>query len=89
MADIAQWIISGAALIAAVLALCGYFTKVYKWVQHQSEQDAEIAQSKEERTLVIYALSACLDGLLQLGANHTVPKAKDKLDKFINQQAHR
>ena len=51
--------------------------------------EADIAASKEERTLVVYALSACLDGLQQLGANHTVPKAKDKLDKYINKQAHK
>ena len=35
-----------------------------------------------------YALQACLDGLEQLGANHNVPEAKDKLSKYINQQAH-
>ena len=26
--------------------------------------------------------------LMQLGANHTVPIAKDKLDKYINLKAH-
>ncbi len=29
-----------------------------------------------------------VDGLGQLGANHTVPVAKNKLDKHINKQAH-
>ena len=43
---------------------------------------------KEENCLVCFALSACLDGLQQLGANHTVPIAKEKLDKYLNQQAH-
>lgn len=44
---------------------------------------------KEENTLMCYALMACLDGLMQLGANHTVPVAKEKLDKYLNQQAHK
>ena len=35
------------------------------------------------------ALSACLDGLVQLGANHEVPKAKKELDDYIRSQAHR
>lgn len=96
MDSIAQWIISAAALAAAVIALVGYYNKIHNWVRHQDEQDArmtaieaDIAESKEERTLIVFALSACLDGLQQLGANHTVPVAKDKLDKFINKKAHR
>lgn len=96
MDNIAQWIISAAALIAAVIALVGYYNKIHNWVQHQDEQDtrmtaieADITESKEERMLIVFALSACLDGLQQLGANHTVPVAKDKLDKFINKKAHR
>ena len=39
-------------------------------------------------TLIVYCSSATLDGLMQLGANHTVPIAKDKLDKYINLKAH-
>ncbi len=96
MDSIAQWIISAAALAAAVIALVGYYNKIHNWVRHQDEQDArmtaieaDIAESKEERTLIVFALSACLDGLQQLGANHAVPVAKDKLDKFINKKAHR
>ena len=46
------------------------------------------ATERKEPPLIVYALSACLDGLGQLGANHTVPVAKDKLDKYINKQAH-
>lgn len=67
--------------------------KVVVFFQHQKAQDAEIEALKkrvrEENTLMCYALSACLDGLQQLGANHTVPKAKDKLDKYLNQEAHK
>ena len=65
------------------------FTLYDKWYLQQEAQTTEIARMKEENTLICYALSACLDGLQQLGANHTVPLAKDKLDKYLNQQAHK
>ena len=91
----AQTIITTAAVIAAIIAIVGYYNKVYGWVKHQEEQDErmdriekEAAAERKELTLIVYALSACLDGLGQLGANHTVPVAKDKLDKYINKQAH-
>ena len=91
----AQTIITTAAVIAAIIAIVGYYNKVYSWVKHQEEQDERMdrieksdATERKELTLIVYALSACLDGLGQLGANHTVPIAKDKLDKYINKQAH-
>ena len=91
----AQTIITTAAVIAAAIAIVGYYNKVYSWVKHQEEQDKRMdkieraaASERKELTLIVYALSACLDGLGQLGANHTVPVAKDKLDKYINKQAH-
>lgn len=91
----AQTIITTAAVIAAIIAIIGYYNKVYSWVKHQEEQDERMdrieksdATERKELTLIVYALSACLDGLGQLGANHTVPVAKDKLDKYINKQAH-
>ena len=91
----AQTIITTAAVIAAIIAIVGYYNKVYSWVKHQEEQDKRMdkieraaATERKELTLIVYALSACLDGLVQLGANHTVPVAKDKLDKYINKQAH-
>ena len=82
-------IITAAAFIAAIGAIFGVIFAVYRWYLKQEKQDKDIARIKEENTLIVYALSACLDGLMQLGANHTVPKAKDKLDKYINQQAHK
>lgn len=62
---------------------------MHKWFMKQEKQDVDIKQLKEENTLIVYALSACLDGLEQLGANHTVTDAKNRLDKYINKQAHK
>ena len=54
----------------------------------KEHHEADVQRIKDENCLICFGLSACLDGLQQLGANHTVPVAKDKLDKYLNQQAH-
>lgn len=85
----ADTIITIAAVITALGVIFGVIFAIYKWYLKQEKQDKDIAHIKEEDTLIVFALSACLDGLQQLGANHTVSIAKDKLDKYINQQAHK
>ncbi len=84
----ADTLIKGAAVLGALAALLGYCVKSVKWYLRQAEQDKDIKAIKKENTLIVYALSACLDGLEQLGANHSVTLAKEKLNKYINQQAH-
>ena len=84
-----DFVIKLAAFVAAMLTILGVLAAAYKWYLKQEKQDRDIARINEENALIVYALSACLDGLQQLGANHTVPDAKNKLDKYINQQAHR
>lgn len=85
----ADTLITIAAVIGALSVISGVVFAVYRWYLKQEKQDKDIAHIKEEDTLIVFALSACLDGLQQLGANHTVPIAKDKLDKYINQRAHK
>lgn len=82
-------IITVGGAITALGVILGFLFKVYKWYLKQKKQDKEIKQIKEENTLICEALSACLDGLMQLGANHTVPDAKNRLDTYLNQQAHK
>ena len=84
----ATTIITAGSVIGAVVAIVGIFLKVHKWYLKQEEQSKEIEHIKKENALICYALSACLDGLQQLGANHTVPDAKHKLDKYLNETAH-
>lgn len=92
-------IITTASVITAIGVILGVVLWCYRWylkMEHKSEQhdelesrhDEDVRRLKEENCLICYALSACLDGLVQLGCNHTVPEAKEKLDKFLNQQAH-
>ena len=85
----ADTIITISAVLGATVTILGVLFAAYKWYLKQENQDRDIAKIKEENTLICFALSACLDGLQQLGANHTVPVAKDKLDKYLNQQAHK
>lgn len=50
------------------------------------KQDME--ESKKERSVICFALVACLDGLIQNGANGTVAEAKKMLEKHLNKKAH-
>lgn len=84
-----QGIVLAASVVSAIGLLCGIILKVHKWYLMQENQNDEINRMKEENTLICYALSACLDGLEQLGANHSVPEAREKLRKYLNQQAHK
>ena len=92
-------IITAGTVVSASLLMLGVLAKVYKWYLKQGLQDEKIEkltehhnedvhQLKQEFRLVCEGLSACLDGLIQQGCNHTVPKAKAKLDEYLNQQAH-
>lgn len=49
----------------------------------------EIRMIKDESVILVEGLSACLDGIHQMGANHCVTDAKQKLDEYINVVAHR
>lgn len=84
----AQSLITAAAVLSAILAIAGVVFAVYRWYLKQNKQNDEIKKIKTENTLICYGLSAALDGLMQLGANHSVTAAKEKLDKHLNQQAH-
>ncbi len=78
-----------AEIISALTIICGVIFALYRWVLKQNKQDEDIKAIKEENTLICFALRACLDGLEQLGANHTVPVAKEKLEKHLNILAHK
>lgn len=95
----AQTVITAGAFLTAVGAIFAVIFKWHKWYLKQENQSKEIealrekhasdmAESNEERQLICYALVACLDGLQQLGCNHSVTTAKDKMEKHLNEKAH-
>ena len=94
-----QSIITAAAIVGAIVALVSYFSKVVRWVDKQTKQDEDIkklqkhheediASIKEEQTLLVYGVLACLKGLSEQGCNGPVSEAIDKLDKYLNMKAH-
>ena len=76
-------------ILSAVLLLGGVFTKMHKWYLKQEAQDKDIAKIKEEQTLIVYGTLACLKGLKEQGCNGPVTEAVNKIEKYINQQAHK
>ena len=82
-------IVSLAAVIGAAVALINYTNKAFLWLHKTSQQAEDLKAVKEEQRVLCVAVSACLDGLIQLGANHEVPKAKQALDDYIRSQAHK
>lgn len=96
---LAAFLGKAAAVISALSVIIGVPVAFIKYRDKKKEserlfeeenekQSKEIDKLKKENTLICYGLSACLDGLMQLGCNHSVPKAKDMLDKHLNKQAH-
>lgn len=85
----AQTIITGAALLGAIVAIAGVFSSVYRWYQRQNTQDVDIKAMKEEMCLLTYGVLACLKGLKEQGCNGPVTEAIGKIEKFMNKEAHK
>ena len=95
-----QSIITAGAVAGAVIALVSYFSKVVRWVDKQDKQDKDIkdirqhheddmASIKEEQTLLVYGVLACLKGLSEQGCNGPVTDAISKFEKHLNEKAHK
>lgn len=94
-----QGIITAASVIGAIVAIVAFFAKIVRWVDKQNEQDlkiqelekhheADVASLKEEQTLLVYGILACLKGLKEQGCNGPVTEAINKYEKYLNQKAH-
>ncbi len=97
--QIYDYVITAGAVATAVIAVFGIIKSIYSFILRKQDksrklkeqndaQERDIESLKKENQLICYGLIAALDGLEQLGANHTVPAAKNKLEKYINEQAH-
>lgn len=94
-----QTVITAFAFVAAVVGLVVYFSKAVRWVDRQNKQDAELKELKkhheqdikhikEEQTLLVEGILACLQGLQEKGCNGPVTKAICKYQDYLNQKAH-
>lgn len=60
--------------------------------QHSKEiekhHEDDITSIKKEQTLLVYGVLACLKGLREQGCNGPVTEAINKIEKYLNQEAH-
>ena len=78
-----------AATITAIGVIAGAIFAVYKWFLKQEKQDKDIKAIKEEQTILVYGVLACLMGLKEQGCNGPVTDAINQIEKYINKQAHK
>ena len=70
-------------------------TSINKRLDELSETDSccatlqkDVVNLKTENRLTMKAIKACLEGLTQLGCNHSVTDTKAELDTWLNNTAH-
>jgi hypothetical protein len=78
-----------AATITALGVVFGAIFAAYRWFLKQEKQDKDIKAMKEEQTVLVYGVLACLKGLKEQGCNGPVTDAINQLEKHINKQAHK
>ena len=83
-----QGLITAGAVLAALIAIFGYYNKVYKFIMQQKKQDEDIKGMKEELTVLTHGVLACLKGLKEQGCNGAVTEAIADMEKYLNKKAH-
>ena len=78
-----------AATITALGVIFGVIFAIYKWYLKQEKQDKDIKAIKEEQTVLVHGVLACLKGLSEQGCNGPVTEAINQIEKHINKQAHK
>ena len=95
-----QTVAAAGAALTAVTAFSVAFARLCRWIDHQKQQDKDLAalrelhQSdthaiREEQAVIIYGLLGALKGLREQGCNGPVKEAIDRIEKHINKEAHR
>ena len=78
-----------AAAITALGVVFGAIFAIYRWFLKQEKQDRDIESIKEEQTVLVHGVLACLKGLKEQGCNGPVTEAIEQIEEYINRQAHR
>ena len=55
----------------------------------KKEENEQIASIKTEQTLLTYGILACLKGLKEQGCNGPVTEAINKIERHLNEEAHK
>jgi predicted histidine transporter YuiF (NhaC family) len=78
-----------AATITALGVVFGAVFGIYRWFLKQEKQDKDIKSIKEEQTVLVHGVLACLQGLREQGCNGPVTAAIEQIENHINKQAHK
>ena len=78
-----------AGVITALGVILGAVFAVHKWFLKQEKQDRDIKAIKEEQTVLVRGILACLMGLKEQGCNGPVTEAIEQIENHINKQAHK
>ena len=92
-------IITAASVIAALVTICTLLAKLVRWVDRQKAQDNELkalakhheedmANEREELTLLNRGILACLKGLKEQGCNGPVSETIQLIEDHLNKKAH-
>ena len=92
-------IVTAGAVITALVDVVAHFVKIVRWVDKQGAQDEKIdslksthehdvESIKQEQTILVYGILACLKGLKEQGCNGPVTEAIGKIEKHLNAKAH-
>lgn len=85
----ADVIVKAAAVVGAVSVLVGAIVAVYKVLESNKRQSAEINAMKEEQIIICYALQGALQGLIEQGCDGPCKDALRLLQKHLNKTAHK
>lgn len=78
-----------AATITALGVIFGAVFAAYKWFLKQEKQDHDIKSIKEEQSVLVHGVLACLMGLKEQGCNGPVTEAIEQIENHLNKQAHK
>ena len=78
-----------AAMITALGVVFGAVFGIYRWFLKQEKQDKDIKSIKEEQSVLVHGVLACLQGLREQGCNGPVTAAIEQIENHINKQAHK
>ena len=78
-----------AATITALGVVFGAVFGIYRWFLKQEKQDRDIKSIKEEQTVLVRGVLACLMGLKEQGCSGPVTEAIEQIENHINKQAHK
>jgi hypothetical protein len=78
-----------AATITALGVVFGAVFGIYRWFLKQEKQDKDIKSIKEEQSVLVHGVLACLQGLKEQGCNGPVTAAIEQIENHLNKQAHK